>query len=134
MYEDQELWEAAPEYAAKKASYVIAHEGVHQLLANSGIQSRLSNWSPWIREGLAEYYCPLKVNSSLIRKANSELPTRTMKWTKAGMVNDLRMYSLLEDKCQFRQRAKKTCRGGGYRRRWVCALLGTRALFGEQKD
>jgi hypothetical protein len=96
MYEDQELWEAAPEYAAKKAGYTIAHESVHQLLANIGIQSRLSNWSPWICEGLAEYYCPLKVNSSLIRKANSELPTRTMKWTKAGMINDLRMHSLLK--------------------------------------
>ncbi len=96
MYEDLELWDAAPEFAAKEAGYVIAHEGVHQLLANSGIQSRLSNWSPWICEGIAEYYCPLKVNSSLIRKANVELPERTMKWTKAGMVNDLRMHTLLK--------------------------------------
>ena len=96
MYEDQELWDAAPELAAKQAGYVIAHEGVHQLLANSGIQRRLSNWSPWISEGIAEYYCPLKVNSSLIHKANSDLPTRTMKWSKAGMVNDLRMHSLLK--------------------------------------
>jgi hypothetical protein len=95
MYEDQRMWDAAPEFAAKQASYVIAHEGVHQLLANVGIQSRLSNWSPWISEGLAEYYCPLKVNSNLVRKGNSELPARTLRWTKAGMVNDLRMYSLL---------------------------------------
>ena len=134
MYEDQELWEAAPEFAAKKAGYVIAHEGVHQLLANSGIQSRLSNWPPWISEGLAEYYCPLKVNSSLIRKANSELPTRTMKWTKAGMVNDLRMHSLLKMNASSGSVLKTTCRGRGYRRRGVCARLGTRALFGEQKD
>jgi hypothetical protein len=96
MYEDQEMVDRAPEFAAKQAGYVIAHEGVHQLLANSGIQRRLSNWSPWISEGIAEYFCPLKVNSSLVRKNNAELPERTMKWTKAGMVNDLRMYSLLK--------------------------------------
>jgi hypothetical protein len=96
MYEDQKLWEAAPEFAAKQAGYVIAHEGVHQLLANSGIQKRLSNWPPWICEGLAEYFCPLKVNSSLVHKDNADLPERTMKWTKAGMVNDLRMYGLLK--------------------------------------
>jgi hypothetical protein len=96
MYEDQQLCDAAPEFAAKQAAYIIAHEGVHQLLANIGIQRRLSNWSPWICEGLAEYYCPLKVNSSVVRKGNAELPSRTLKWTKAGMVNDLRMHSLLK--------------------------------------
>ena len=96
MYEDQEMWDAAPEFAAKQASYVIAHEGVHQLLSNIGIQKRLSNWPPWICEGIAEYYCPLKVNSSIVRKGNSELPARTLKWNKAGMVNDLRMWSLLK--------------------------------------
>jgi hypothetical protein len=96
MYEDQELWEAAPEFAAKQGAYTISHEGVHQLLANIGVQSRLSNWSPWICEGLPEYYSPLKVHSRLIRQGNAELPTRTLKWTKAGMVNDLRMWSLLK--------------------------------------
>jgi uncharacterized protein DUF1570 len=96
MYEDQELWDAAPEYAAKQAGYVIAHEGVHQLLANTRIQKRLSNWPPWICEGIAEYYCPLKINSNLVRKGNSELPARTLRWTKAGMVNDLRMSHLLK--------------------------------------
>lgn len=96
MYEDQELWEAAPEFAAKQASYTIAHEGVHQLLANTGVQRRLSNWPPWICEGIAEYYCPLKVDSNLVRKGNAELPTRTLRWSKAGMVNDLRMYHLLK--------------------------------------
>jgi hypothetical protein len=96
MYEDQELWDAAPEYAAKQGAYTISHEGVHQLLANIGVQSRLSNWSPWICEGLPEYYSPLKVHSRLIRKGNAELPSRTLKWTKAGMVNDLRMWSLLK--------------------------------------
>ena len=80
----------------KTGRYVIAHEGVHQLLANIGIQNRLSNWSPWICEGIAEYYCPLKANSNIVRKGNSELPARTLKWNKAGIVNDLRMWSLLK--------------------------------------
>jgi hypothetical protein len=96
MYEDQTLWDAAPEFAAKQGSYAVAHEGVHQLLANIGVQKRLSNWRPWISEGLPEYYCPLKVNSNIVRKGNSELPARTLKWSKAGMVNDLRMWSLLK--------------------------------------
>lgn len=96
LYEDQELWEAAPEFAAKQACYVIAHEGIHQLLANTGIQARLSTWPMWISEGLPEYYCPLKVNSKLITKGDAELPTRTIKWNKPGMVNDLRMHELLK--------------------------------------
>jgi hypothetical protein len=96
MYEDEALVDKAPEFAAKQAGYIVAHEGVHQLLANCGIQRRLSNWSPWICEGIAEYYCPLKVNSSVVRKNNAELPERTMKWTKAGIFNDLQMYRLLK--------------------------------------
>jgi hypothetical protein len=96
MYEDQELVDRAPEFAAKQAGYTIAHEGVHQLMSNVGVKRRLSNWPVWITEGTAEYYCPLKVHSSVVKKNNSELPERTMKWSKAGMVNDLRMHSLLK--------------------------------------
>ncbi|HEX4414931.1 MAG TPA: DUF1570 domain-containing protein [Lacipirellulaceae bacterium] len=96
MYEDKQLGDAAPELAAKQACYTIAHEGVHQLLANIGVQKRLAHWPAWICEGLPEYYCPLKVNSTLVHSANAELPTRTVKWTKAGMVNDIRMWSLLQ--------------------------------------
>ncbi len=96
MYEDQELCDAAPEFALKQASYVVAHEGVHQLLANVGIQKRLSHWPAWITEGIAEYYCPLKVSSSILHNTNADLPVRTLTWTKAGMVNDLRMWSLLQ--------------------------------------
>ena len=96
LYEDQELWDAAPEFAAKQACYTIAHEGIHQLLANTGIQARLASWPMWVSEGLPEYYCPLKVNSNLIKKGDAELPTRTIKWNKPGMVNDLRMHELLQ--------------------------------------
>lgn len=108
MYEDLELYDAAPEFAAKQAGYVVAHEGVHQLLANVGIDNRMSNWPHWIREGIAEYYCPLKVTSKLIHNANSDLPERVMKWSKAGMVNDLRMYALLKMNSNSGNLLKKT--------------------------
>jgi hypothetical protein len=98
LYEDQELWEAAPEIALKHGAYTVAHEGVHQLLANTGVQARLSHWPEWVTEGLAEYYSPLKVHSSLVKKKNAELPERTLKWTKEGMVHDLDMYDLLQMK------------------------------------
>lgn len=95
LYEDTRLWEAAPEYAFKEAAYTVAHEGIHQILANTGIQQRLSQWPQWISEGLPEYFCPLKVNSRLIKTGGDELPERTLRWSRAGMVNDLRMYHLL---------------------------------------
>ncbi|MEM7316451.1 MAG: DUF1570 domain-containing protein, partial [Planctomycetota bacterium] len=95
LYEDQRFADAAPELALKQAAYTIAHEGVHQLLANTNIQQRLSDWPMWISEGLPEYFCPLSVSSRLVKKGSSELPVRTLKWTKAGKVNDLRMFALL---------------------------------------
>jgi hypothetical protein len=95
LYEDQRMWEAAPEFALKQGAYIVAHEGVHQILANAGIQQRLARWPMWICEGVPEYFCPLKVSSRIVRTRNGELPSRTLKWTDPGMVNDLRMYSLL---------------------------------------
>lgn len=95
LYEDERLFEAAPEYALKQGSYVVAHEAIHQLLANTGIQRRLSAWPAWVSEGVPEYFCPLKVNSSLSKRGKDELPVRTVKWSEAGMVNDIRMHDLL---------------------------------------
>lgn len=100
LYEDQRLWEAAPEFALKQAGYTVAHEGIHQILHNTGVQQRLSSWPKWISEGLPEYFCPLKVNSRLVKQNSDELPERTLKWTEAGMVNDLRMYDLLRTPTQ----------------------------------
>ncbi len=96
LYEDTRLWQSAPEYAFKEAAYTVAHEGIHQILANTGIQQRLSMWPQWISEGLPEYFCPLKVNSRLIKTNNEQLPERTLRWQRAGMVNDIRMYHLLQ--------------------------------------
>lgn len=95
LYEDTRLREAAPEYAFKSASYTVAHEGIHQIMANTGVQKRLSSWPAWISEGLPEYFCPLHVNSRLIKNKEGELPERTLKWSRVGMVNDLRMRHLL---------------------------------------
>jgi hypothetical protein len=96
LYEDQKLAEAAPELAAKQAAYTVAHESIHQLLANTNVERRLANWPMWIREGLPEYFSPLKFNSKLVSIGGSQLPERTIKWTKPGMVNDIRMYDLLQ--------------------------------------
>ncbi|MEO0529913.1 MAG: DUF1570 domain-containing protein [Planctomycetota bacterium] len=95
LYEDDRLFESAPEFALKQGAYVVAHEAIHQLLHNTGIQRRLSAWPMWISEGLPEYFCPLKVHSSLAKTDGDELPVRTVRWTEAGMVNDLRMHDLL---------------------------------------
>lgn len=95
LYEDDKLFDAAPEFALKQGAYVVAHEAIHQLLHNTGIQHRLSDWPLWFSEGVPEYFCPLRVQSSLTRTGGDELPTRTVKWSEAGMVNDLRMHDLL---------------------------------------
>lgn len=95
LYEDDRLFNAAPEFALKQGSYVVAHEAIHQLLHNTGIQQRLSAWPAWISEGAPEYFCPLKVNSRLTKLDGDQLPVRTVKWSEAGMVNDLRMHDLL---------------------------------------
>jgi hypothetical protein len=96
LYEDQKMWDAAPEFAAKQAAYTIAHESLHQLLANTSLHRRLAEWPMWIAEGVPEYFCPLRFQSSLVRKGTAQLPVRTIKWARPGMVNDLRMYSLLQ--------------------------------------
>jgi hypothetical protein len=81
MYEQSELGEDAPEYALKQIISTVAHEGVHQILHNIGVQQRLSRWPMWISEGLPEYFAPTNVG-------------KTNRWKGAGQVNDLRMLSI----------------------------------------
>ena len=95
LYEDQELSDAAPEYALKRASYIIAHEGVHQMLANVDIEKRLGRWPMWISEGLPEYLSPVKIHSRIARQGLDEMPVRSVRWRQAGVINDLRMRELL---------------------------------------
>jgi hypothetical protein len=81
MFEQSELVEIAPELAVKQAISTIAHEGVHQVLHNIGVQHRLSSWPTWISEGLPEYFAPTSVDKGI-------------RWKGVGLTNDLRMKSL----------------------------------------
>lgn len=95
LYEDTEQWDAAPEFAMKQYAYTVAHEGIHQVLHNTGIQQRLSRWPAWVSEGLPEYFCPLNVSTKIVRQGKSEMPERVLKWQRAGRVNDIRMWELM---------------------------------------
>jgi hypothetical protein len=81
MYEESKLFRIKPELGIQQSISTIAHEGVHQILANIGVQQRLSVWPMWIAEGLAEYFAPTTVGKKL-------------QWKGPGQVNDLRMYEL----------------------------------------
>jgi hypothetical protein len=81
MYEQSKLVEVAPELAVKQAIGVVAHEGVHQILHNIGVQQRLSRWPLWTAEGLAEYFAPTSVDKRL-------------RWKGVGTPNDFRIHEL----------------------------------------
>ena len=81
MYQYSDVNREAPLIAAKQATSTVAHEGVHQILHNIGVQKRLSTWPLWISEGLAEYFAP---TSSGLRS----------KWKGVGRPNELRMREL----------------------------------------
>ena len=55
FYEKSDHDRNAPEVAAMRRPQTVAHEGVHQVLQNIGLQPRLAPWPPWLVEGLAEY-------------------------------------------------------------------------------
>ena len=81
MYERSDVSRDAPLIAIKQSTSTIAHEGVHQILHNIGIQKRLSAWPLWISEGIAEYFAP---TSSGLRST----------WKGVGKPNELRMREL----------------------------------------
>lgn len=81
MHEESRFKTAKPELALKQKINTIAHEGVHQLLHNIGVQTRMSAWPMWITEGIAEYLSPTTTG-------------KYMRWKGAGQVNDFRMMEL----------------------------------------
>lgn len=81
MYEQSPMWKVDPELAFKDTIATIAHEGAHQILANIGVQKRLSMWPMWLTEGLAEYLSPTSFGKNL-------------RWKGAGATHDLRMSDL----------------------------------------
>ena len=81
MYEESKLAKVKAQLAIQQSINTIAHEGVHQILHNIGVQKRLSVWPMWLSEGMAEYYAPTSTG-------------RRLRWKGAGQVNDLRMFEL----------------------------------------
>jgi hypothetical protein len=81
MHAESPLWKTNPELAFKDTIATIAHEGAHQILANIGVQKRLSMWPMWLSEGLAEYLSPTSFG-------------RDLRWKGAGASHDLRMSEL----------------------------------------
>lgn len=81
LYEQSRLLDIAPDLAVKQSISTIAHEGVHQILHNIGVQQRLSQWPIWISEGLPEYFAPTTVGERV-------------RWKGIGKPNDLRMKEL----------------------------------------
>ena len=81
LYEQSGLAQVDPELAVRQKIAMIAHENVHQILHNVGIQRRLAVWPQWFAEGVAEFFAPTEVD-------------RQLRWKGAGQVNDLRMYEL----------------------------------------
>ena len=81
MYQYSDISKDAPMIAAKQSTSTIAHEGVHQILHNIGVQKRLSSWPLWLSEGVAEYFAPTSVG---VRS----------KWSGVGRPNELRMRDL----------------------------------------
>ncbi len=81
MYEHSALSRVAPAIAVREAIATVAHEGVHQILANIGVQQRLSRWPIWVSEGLAEYFAPTDITSDV-------------RWKGVGKINELRLVAL----------------------------------------
>ncbi len=83
FYEKSDRDEQAPEIAALRKPQTVAHEGTHQILANLGVQPRLTPWPLWIVEGLAEY-CSTPVMN---RKGVTN-------WGGIGLVNPLHLATI----------------------------------------
>lgn len=81
LYEESDLGPEAAKFAREEVLAAVAHETVHQTLANIGVQPRLAVWPAWISEGLAEYFAPT-------------IGDEEVKWKGTGEVNDLRMCAL----------------------------------------
>jgi hypothetical protein len=76
------MYEPDPRSATRPQMYnLIAHEGVHQILANLGVQQRLSRWPPWFTEGLADYCSPVDA-------------ARRVRWSGVGERNEYRYREL----------------------------------------
>ncbi len=90
MYEQSQLNRVAPQVAIMNSISTVAHEGVHQILHNIGVQQRLSRWPMWLSEGLPEFFAPTSTGAGA-------------KWKGLGAPNDLRMKEIVDDVRQGRR-------------------------------
>jgi hypothetical protein len=84
FYQKSDRDHLEPKLTALRKPQTVAHEGAHQILANIGVQPRVSAWPFWLIEGLAEYCAT---------------PARTKKgivWDRLGTINALHMATLRE--------------------------------------
>ncbi len=84
FYQQSDLDRNNPKVSYLRKPQTVAHEGAHQILANIGVQPRLSAWPLWLIEGLAEY-C-----------ATPAYTKKGIAWDRLGMINSLHMATLRE--------------------------------------
>lgn len=82
LFEKSERDREAPEVAALRKPQTLAHEGVHQIVQNIGVQPRLAPWPIWLVEGLAEY-------CATTGRARGS-------WERLGMVNPFHMATIAD--------------------------------------
>ena len=93
LFESSEQDGRAPELAALRRPQTIAHEGVHQILQNVGVQPRLSDWPPWLVEGLAEYFAPASMPGETL---DAESKWGNYGRCNFGRVNPFHMATLID--------------------------------------
>lgn len=110
------MYEPDARAATRSQMYnLIAHEGVHQILANLGVQQRLSRWPAWFSEGLADYCSPVDA-------------TRRVRWTGVGEMNQYRYQELGN---LVNRRGKAGLAGGALIREAVSAAVPDANLYAK---
>jgi hypothetical protein len=93
LYEHSEQDVRAPELSALRRPQTIAHEGVHQILQNVGVQARLASWPAWLVEGLAEYFAP---TSRPVIDVGDDKPWGDYGRRNFGQVNPFHMATVID--------------------------------------
>jgi len=84
FYQRSERDKLEPKLAALLKPQTVAHEGVHQVLCNIGVQPRLSAWPLWLVEGMAEYCATTNIKRGMVT------------WAGLGGINPLNMATIRE--------------------------------------
>lgn len=95
FFETSERDRQTPDLAALRKPQTVAHEGVHQILQNIGVQPRPSSWPAWLVEGLAEFFAPTTVRPGDV-------------WDGANRINPFHMATIRELQDPFSATAFQT--------------------------